>query len=209
MIQALVFFNVFLSHSAFCGQRDSAFPTNIELLSSLIDRAARTAVEQLKLNAGDTLCIARTAEESKVERFVHDRFCRNFSEAGLQLFFHCDSAVNGFDLSLQIWNAGVNYRKYAGRSLFRQGRVVRRAELNVSLKMVHSRTGQLVWVGDLIDYKEDEIPVAHLARVEKGSAILGRPLPPTEEKLRRWFEPVVVLGVTGIVICLFYLIRSS
>ena len=209
IIQCIVFFNVVLSYSSFCGQRDSVFPTNIELLSSLIDRVASNAVERLKLSAGDTICIARSTEESKVERFVHDRFYRIFSEAGLQLFFSSDSAVNGLDLFLQVWNAGVNYQKYVGRSLFKQGQVLRRAELSVSLRMVHCCTKQLVWVGDLTDHIEDQVPVAHLDRAEEGSAILGHPLLPTEEKLRRWFEPIVVLGVMGVVTCLFYLIRSS
>lgn len=209
MIQSIVFFNVALFHCSFCGQRDSVFPTNIELLSSLIDKMASTAVERLELNAGDTICIARSIEESKVEGFVHDRFYRIFSEAGLQLFFSCDSAMNGFALFLQVWNSGVNYQKYVGRSLFRQGRVLRKAELSVSLKMVHSRTGQLVWVGDLADHMEDQVPVAYLARAEEGSAMLGQPVLPAEEKLRRWFEPIVVLGVMGVVTCLFYLIRSS
>jgi hypothetical protein len=209
MIKCIVFFNVVLFHYSFCGQSNSVFPTNIELLSSLIDQVASTAVERLEWNAGDTICVARSVEESKVERFVHDRFYRIFSEAGLRLFFSCDSAENGFALFLQAWNAGVNYQEYVGRSLFRQGRVLRKAELSVSLKMVRSRTGQLVWVGDLADHMEDEIPVAYLARAEEGSAMLGQPALPTEEKLRRWFEPMVVLGVMGVVTCLFYLIRSS
>ena len=208
IIIQFVFFNIVLFHCTFCDQKEPSFPRNIELLSSLIDRVARTAVERLKLNAGDTVCVTRSAED-KVEQFVHDRFYRVFSESGVCLFFSCDSFGNGFDLSFRVWEADVKYEKYLGRSLFRQGRILRSAELSVSLRSVHSRTGQLVWVGDLIDHIEDQVPVSYLGDVEEGSIMLGRPLLPSEEKLRRWLEPVIVLGVMGAVTCLFYLIRSS
>jgi len=208
IIQCIVFLNVVLFHCSFCGQKEPSFPRNIELLSSLIDRVASMAVERLKLNAGDTVWFARSAE-NKVEQFVHDRFYRILSESGVCLFFSSDSAMNGYGLSLHVWEAGVKYEKYLGRSLFRQGRVLRNAELSVSLKSVRSRTGQLVWMGDLRDRIEDEVPVSRLGDVEEGSAMIGRPLLPSEEELRRWFEPAIVLVVMGAVTCLFYLIRSS
>jgi hypothetical protein len=208
MIQWMFFLNTMLFQDSFCGQKQSSYPKNIELLSSLIDRVARTAVECLKLNAGDTVWVTRSAE-NKVEQFVHDRFYRIFSESGVCLFYSTDSAMNGFDLSLHVWEAGVKYEKYLGRSLFRQGRVFRSAELSVSLKSIRSRTGQLVWVGDLRDRIEDEVPVSHLSDVEVGSTMIGRTILPSEEKLRRWLEPAIVLVVMGAVTCLFYLIRSS
>ena len=209
IIQGIVFLNIVLFQCSICEVKETSFPRNIELLSSLIDSIAHTAADRLELCVGDTVCIVHSDEDSKVERFILDRFYRVFSESGFCLFFSSDSVGKGLDLSLSVCDASVVYQKYLGRSIFRQGRVLRRAEMNVSLRAVNSRTGKLVWAGNLSEEFEDQVPVSRLRSVEEGSTIIGRPLLPREGKLRRFFEPIVVLGVMGVVTSLFYLIRSS
>jgi len=209
IIQCIVFLNLALFQCSFCDQKGKFYPRNIELLSSLVDRVAREAVKCLELSEGDTVCIGHDEEDSKVERFVLDRFYRILLESGVQIFYSCDTSRNGLGLSLHVWDAGVKYHKYVGRTLFKQGKVQRMAELKLSLRALHSSTGQFVYMGDLTDHIEDQVPVVHLGDVEEGSIVIGKPSLPDEEKLRRWFEPIVVLGVMGAVTCLFYLIRSS
>jgi hypothetical protein len=208
-ICCIVFLNVVLFHHALGYSQETLHPKNTELLSSLVTKTAHEVIGHLELNPDDSVRIREENENNKIEQFILNRFYQAFSEAGIRIFVFGDSVTHGLILSPHVLEAGVKYEKFSGRSLFKSRKIVRKAELHLCMRVLDAMSGQLVWLKDMENCVEDEIPVSLLSAVEAGGAVLGRPALPEERGFRQWFEPVFVLGVIGAITYLFYIIRSS
>jgi hypothetical protein len=208
-IQLSLYINAVLFNLCFGDTKQVFFPRNIELLSSVVTSITQKAVDCFDLNTGDRVFINEFNTDGKKERFICDCFYKELTGAGIHLFFNDDTSKKDLILSLIVTEANVIYKKYLGRSLFKQGYIVRRAELCMSFRIIDFNTGRLIWSGDLKDFGEDLVPVSHIHYIERGGEILGIIALPDEGGMRHWVEPIFALGVMGVVTVLFYLIRSS
>lgn len=194
--------------SAGLGMSQEKLPTNLELLSSVVDEIVKDGMRQCGIDSDSKVFLHQLNGESEVTRFILDRYVQGLLKRGVEIYTKADSVDEGVFLSLIVTKASVSYDGISRRNFLGEGWVGRRAEVTLSVQAVNNRSRKVEWAGDLHGNMRDRIPLSKLNIVEQGGFILGKPERPRQRGIRKWIEPIVVLGTIGGVAYLFYSIRS-
>ena len=190
------------------GMSQEALPTNLELITSVVDEIVKDGMRQCGIDSGSKVFINKAIGVSEISSFILDRYVQGLLERGVDIYTVTDSVDEGILLSLIVTKASVSYDGIYRRRFLGNGWVGRMAEVTLSVQAVNARNRKIEWAGDLHRNKSDRILLSKLNVVEQGGFLLGKPDRPRERGLRKWVEPIFVLGTVGVVAYLFYSIRS-
>jgi len=191
------------------GLSQEKLPTNLELLSSVVDEIVKDGMRQCGIDSDSKIFLNKANGESEISRFILDRYAQGLLKRGVEIYTIADSVDEGVFLSLIVTKASVSYDGIYRRRFLGEGWVGRMAEVTLSFQAVNGRSRKVEWAGDLHRNKSDRIPLSKLNIVEQGGFLLGKPDRPRERGIRKWIEPIFVLGTIGGVAYLFYSIRSK
>ena len=188
----------------------SNVPTNLDLLSSVVDSVAAEVVRRLGLDTGSKVSLieSESEREREVSRFILDRFSHVLMTNGVDVYTKVDTLETDFKVSLIVTNASLEYEKWHRKGFLSGGDIERKAQVGISLRAVNGQSGRVEWVGDIAKNIGDHVPFSQLDRVEQGGLVLGRPSRPAGRGIRRWIEPVLVAATVATAAYLFYVVRS-
>lgn len=190
------------------GLSQEKLPTDLELLSSVVDEIVKDGMRQCGIDSDSKVFLNKANGENEISRFILDRYTQGLLKRGVEIYTLADSVDEGVFLSLIVTKASVSYDGIYRRRFLGEGWVGRMAEVTLSVQAVNGRSRKIEWAGDLHTNKSDRIPLSKLNIVEQGGFLLGKPDRPRERGIRKWIEPIFVLGTIGGVAYLFYSIRS-
>jgi len=184
--------------------------TNVEFLASASEELAYRGIEQLRLNKETEVFLLERGGKNAITHFVVNQFCHGLMKQGIKIFsVSADTGTTkGILLSLIVSGASVRYTRIYRKKFWGKPLLEREAKVDLSLRAVDKKNGEMLWAGDLTALKRNMIPLSELEFVEQKGFLLGRPNRPIERGVRRWAEPIFVSGVIAGVVYLFYSVRS-
>lgn len=182
--------------------------TNLDLLSKAVDGAAKQAVQYLNLESGSKAYCLENRDQNKLTCYITDRFYRSLIDRGIEVYLTPDTLDEFIVFSMNVIKASVEYKGIHRQGLLSKGIVEREADVRLYLRVIDGRTQRVEWVGQLHKSVIDRIPLPELDMAEADGFLLGHPVRPKERGIRRWAEPLLVLGMVGCTAYLFYSVRS-
>jgi hypothetical protein len=183
--------------------------TNLSLLSYTIAEVADQTVSELSLRSFSKIFVHETEKSDNLTYFIENRFYQELAEKNFKVFIQNKPVDEGLSIYLLITKATVKYEKVYRKKLFSSKWVHRKAEVSILLKAIDESNNKIYWIGDITSEKKDDIPYNKLDFVEQGENILRKPDRSIEKGVKKWVEPFLVMGVLGVVVYLFYSVRSK
>lgn len=203
-VDALLLWLIFAS----AGGSEQELLTNLDLVSLAVEEVVDEGMRHLGLGAGQKIFLVRSEKENNLSRFVVNCFCEGLMKREMTVFSKAGPVEEGVILFLVVSKAAVRYKGISRKGFLGRGWILRDAEVALSLRAVNGQSQKLVWVGELVGSKSDQVPVSELDFIEQGGLVLGRPHRPEDRGVRKWIEPLLAVGTVGLVAYLFYMVRS-
>ena len=194
-------FAIFLFTAMFCAA--SEIPTNVELASLAVDDAAARIVEKFNLSA-DTILVFEATGDGEAGRFVTGKLAARLSE---KFRLETNPSPGISKLSVSVVRAVVSYDHQERQRFWSRAWLTRRAEIALLCRFDDSR-GR-IQAEEIVATRSDRISLMMLESVEQDGIIFGKPKSSAGGWLSNWFEPILASAVTGIVVYLFFHIRSE
>ena len=185
--------------------------SNYGILEKIAGEALDELAENMPSIARETIILIRKegGVESGIDKVFENELVRKMTKAGLRIASKTadsdQTETSEYVFSYQIITYSMKYPDI-GRSFWVGAKEVERlAEVGIFAKLLDSKTGEIVWVGEAQKKYEDRIAYSLLDRVEDPTRDFTMPVR-DEVKWGRFVEPVIV---TGIVVGLVYLFFSN
>lgn len=108
----------------------------------------------------------------------------------------------------KVLSIGVEYVDHRGGGLFGSGEIKRKGNVALSLRIFNQPSGEILWSGDIEGTRFDWIPANEIDVVENPNIPFTQANYPSSLSTKKIIEPILITGVTGIIIFLFYSLRS-
>lgn len=199
---------VLISSCAILGVAQESSVTNLDLLSKTVDGVVEEVFQRLNLESGSRAYYLDNRDDSKLSSYITDRFLKSLIDKGIEVYMAPDTLSDAIVFLMSVIKASVEYKRVYRQGFLSKGMVEREADICLSLRIINGRTQRVEWVGQLDKSVIDRIPLSKLDIAEADGFLLGHPVRPKDRGVRRWIEPVLVLGTVGCTAFLFYSVRS-
>jgi len=200
---------VFLLSLLFLISPSEKYGDNLSFLGELTDKLLRKWVLEQNLPRDQSILLKRVSSQSLEDWFIEDRFLHVLKEQNYHRVRLGSRSSEGIVIEFKIIKLGIDYPRVIRSGFWGNGEVERRGEVKVALKLYRAGRGEVMWTGVIGGSEVDRVPLNIIKDLEsKGFSFTQAPLP-CGGMFSRIFEPAVVLGVTGVVIYLFFSIRSK
>jgi hypothetical protein len=199
---------VLISSCTIIGNAQENIVTNLDLLSTAVDEVAEEAFQRFTLESGSRAYYLDNKDQNKLSRYITDRFFQSLMDRGIKVHMASDSLIDDIVFSMHVIKASVEYKGIHRHGFLSKGVVEREADVGISLRVIDGQTQRVEWVGQLDKSVIDRIPLSELNIAEEDGFLLGHPVRPKDRGVRRWAEPLLVLGTVGCTAYLFYSVRS-
>jgi len=177
-------------------QSNSSFIESVadSLFEKLFDRAPLSKDQQLVLKE----------VEGDHGWFIENRFLAFLMKKGFAPNYgkSSDTAEQVVG-QLHLLDIGVDFEKNDNKTFDRVARI------KIAGKFYNNKTGNVIWAGDISQINRDVIPEYIVADNSDEYQFVNRPSSFHDGSWKRYIEPIVITGSTGIVVYLFFRIRSS
>lgn len=181
-------------------------PTNMEIMTRLTRNVVHAVTQHAGVAPQDT-CEIQFVRKEGVEFLEHSfietlrRLCASVRTASLG----SDEAI-AFDILPS--RAEVVYEKTFRDGLFGENKAVRLVSVEFSAQVTNKTEGKVVFGGTLKEQLRDTVPLNSIERLESPILKVTQAHLPTGSVFDKFVEPFVVLAATGVVIYLFFTVRS-
>jgi hypothetical protein len=191
----------------------SPWPSNLELLSRAVGQSCEQIAQRVELPSGSPLRLT-CAQQVPLGWLVESELVRLLLERGFAVILsttptdssaapHLAGSLTYRPLRLQVSYADGKRDPAAGGAL-----VTRSAASQIYYTLVEEGSGRALAAGSAVATVVDTVPAAEIIRLE-ASPVDPVHVARTETRWGRLWEPVVVSGVIGGLIYLFYSTRAT
>jgi hypothetical protein len=184
-------------------------PDNLRVFLQLFDRVARRAVEQIARDGGAAIWVQPPANERPEERFFFSRLVTIVSDTlAAPIFTETVDSLQSLALRYRLSHCELVYRSVSGGRLFRRGQCQRTASVLIEIGGHEAMTRQVRFQKIWHESAVDTVAEKSLASLEDADLpfTVGKWQKPARKF--RWLEPVLITSATGVVVYLFYALRS-
>ncbi len=185
--------------------------TNYQVLTKIADEAIDELMGNMPPKVKDAVIFLRKegGVDTDIDKVFENELIVGMTDAGMRIATKTGDSnpaeKSDYMFSYQIVKYYIEYPEI-GRSYWIGAKEVERlAEVGVFAKLLDSKTGEIVWVGETQKKYKDRIAYSLLERVEDPAREFTMPAR-HEIRWGRFVEPVIV---TGIVVGLVYLFFSN
>jgi hypothetical protein len=180
-------------------------PDNLRMFLQLFDRVAHRVAEQIARDGGAAVWVQPPAIERAEEQFFFSRLVTILGDTlSVPIFTEPVDSLLGLALRYRLSRGEMVYRPMTGRG----SRWQRTASVLIEIGGRESKTRQIRFQHIWAESAVDTVAEKSLASLEEAS------LPFTVGKWERpgrkfrWLEPALVTSATGVVVYLFFALRS-
>jgi hypothetical protein len=189
--------------------------SNIEL----IEKTAGSVIDELlarmpAVPRGSGMTLVKARGVGDIDFLFENAMLKRMQEAGYRLMTAPSAQDTGrvsdsrYRLSYQIIRMSLSYPEIGRRFWFGAKRVERRTDIGIFAQLADVGSGDILWVGDTQRSGGDTIRYSQLKLVEDQRYEFTRP-PRHEVRWSRLIEPVVVTGIIGGLVYLFFSNQSD
>lgn len=186
--------------------QNSAFSTNLEVMARLAQGIAQELVKDFQISPDDTCSVLFVRAEDY--QFLEHAFIEGVRQS-------CPVVVTGHELphpsiafEMQSSRAMVHYHNMFRGSLFGEKKVERSITVEFSAKVLKNPSGKVVFAGLKQGSYHDTVAAKTIENLSSpGIRATYANLPP-ETFFDRIVEPLVIVGTIGVLMYLFFTIRS-
>jgi len=193
--------------------RGTSYPSNLDLLTAAVDRCVEQLTRTWTLPVGARILV-QSAQPDPLGWLVEAELARHLVREGYIVIldggpgtppaaegpsFLAGYRVIGLELAyVRFWQEGMMGKHYIDRL----------ATSRLHCVLTEERTGRVVSVGEATGKAEGTVPADLLPRLETSSIAPVRS-PAAESGIRRIVEPLIISGVVGGLIYLFYSTKAT
>jgi hypothetical protein len=187
-------------------------PTNLEILVDLTKKIAQSFVRDKYISSQDTCSV----QFSQIEglRFIENAFLESLGNIPVYTRLSDGQTHGSFGLrnsvsmAIQPSRVDVMYEKVFRDGFFGEKKVVRVVTVELSTKIAEQPRGNVRYSGGRSEQWRDTVLFSTIEKLESPLITVTQASVPSQTLLDRLVEPIVVLAATGVVIYLFYTVRS-
>jgi hypothetical protein len=183
----------------------SNLPSNLELLVMTIDSAWSAKLQTTDFDTRSIYGFQNDSNGDPLYQLIVDRLVTCLQTRNIPLLLTGDSTMTRV-VRLQVFNAGIRYIRSGRDGLFGKKWMEREALFHVNLQVRDQ--GRVLINRDIMTVKKDRFPWNQINYVEQRGQILGFPDRPVFADWLTRLETVMMITSAGVVILLFYIIRS-
>lgn len=191
------------------GGGDSALATrsNALVIHSLIAGATRRVIDETGLKSGTPLLLRIQPSEDRpvIEQAVSSALL----EAGCTVRADSQAAdENSLAIDVRPLGIGVSYGEAFREGLFGTRRTARKVSCDLAFEVTECSTKTIRLSRTLTAAMTDTVDVAEIQHLENPASRSTHGTMPDDSLLDRVAEPLVIIGAAGVIIYLFFHIRS-
>ncbi|NQT24280.1 hypothetical protein HQ585_02885 [candidate division KSB1 bacterium] len=203
-----IILGVFLLVADGCLYSSEGLKTNLEFLGQMVEDMIARDTTILALASEPVIVLENPAKDQGITQFLSTHISNALIQRGYTVFMEGNSSQSGMILSWLPERVSILYNNPRRTYFFGAIQYTRQAQIQLEIQLLAADTKRVEWSGMLESQKSDTISVPDLPIIEQDGLILGHPVRPNPAGLRKWFEPAVMVGLTGLIVYLFYSIRS-
>lgn len=197
-------------HAGRAGEQDSppVRRTNLEIIQDLLHEISSTIADRSKFGTGDTIEVHVTQQQDSW--IVENAFNTALRTFGCVPYTHPTSEirVQGHRLEIGPTDIRVEYDNMIREGLFGKKNVRRTIVISLSYQALRLQNGEIVSSDVFKKQFVDTVAVDNVATLEHSAAKSTQGELPAEQFIDKIVEPFVIIGATGIIVYLFFHIRS-
>lgn len=178
----------------------------MEIMSRLTQKIVHTIIQDADITSRDT-CEIHFARIENLE-FLEHAFIETLQQLFPYVRVHSPASEHSVRLDVQPSRADVVYEKTFQEGLFDEKKAVRVISVEFSAKVVKKPEGNVVFAGVRKEQFRDTVHLSSIDRLESPILKATQASLPSGSLFDRFVEPLVVLAATGVVIYLFFTVRS-
>ncbi|MDZ7360713.1 MAG: hypothetical protein ONB46_08300 [candidate division KSB1 bacterium] len=183
--------------------------TNLEMILQLFDRAATHAAAEISRNGESAVWIKSPADAKPEERFLASRLVTVFTDSlRWPVFTEPVDTLNAKILTYRLAHCEIAYRPLPRRRFWQKARWQRTANVLVELGAQNASTRQIGFQKIFSESASDTLATKTLLHLEDQNLLFTIGRRENREESSGWLEPILITSATGVVIYLFYSLRS-
>lgn len=176
--------------------------SNTELLHQVIEKS----INQLTGVVPNYAHVIVTVQFRDYEWFIRHRVVNVLTASGFSVAGNSDDKSGDYyTLELGVERFGVNYGNAKRRSLFGSRMITRQADGVFSVRIIGGNTERVVRISESVS---DIIPYSKRNEVENRALPFTQAEVPDDSFIERYLGPAIIIAATGIVVYLFFSVRS-
>jgi len=117
-------------------------------------------------------------------------------------------SASAFDISATVAGVSVLYGEGFSDGIFAGQRCRRTIDVELRLSVTRNDDGRVLWAGSEKASRSDTVYVSDIRGLQKSSLSISSGQEPAHSTLERLLEPLIIGGAAGVVVYLFFTIRS-
>jgi len=183
--------------------------TNLQMILQLFDRAATRAAAEISRNGESAVWIKPHENPKPEERFWVSRLVTVFNDSlRWPIFTEPVDSLKTKVLTYQLHRCEIVYRPLPRRRFWQKARWQRTANVIVELGAQNASTRQVSFQKIFAESAADTLAKKNLPHLEDQRLPFTIGRRENREENSGWLEPILITSATGVVIYLFYSLRS-
>lgn len=178
--------------------------SNAEVMSEVCGRAMEKFCAESKIP--DTASVSVNIGTGEANGFFAPVFVQVLRQHFSTLYSRHSNAAT--EISVSIGGVSVQYGEAFSEGMFSGQLCKRTIEVSVRLSVTRNEDGKLLWADTETASQSDTVYVSAIRELQRTSLSVSSGVEPAPSLLERFLEPVIIGGAAGVVVYLFFTIRS-
>ncbi|MFQ6617525.1 MAG: hypothetical protein ACE5QV_02445 [Fidelibacterota bacterium] len=187
------------------------YTSNYELLRKSAEELALSIADELNRLEVHSVILAEKSAEDESTWFFNSILTRTLLKGGIKVY-KAELPVTDLPnatLNFRVISLGVKYLKAFRRRFWSSVNVEREGYIKVTVEVIKQPEGQLILEKDFKKLTQDVVPMVEIDHLQKDNFLFTKDALPQISDGRGVIEPALIIGVTGVIIYLFFSLRSG
>ncbi|MCK4858733.1 MAG: hypothetical protein KAT58_12235 [candidate division Zixibacteria bacterium] len=182
---------------------DAAIESNRQFCARAVGSLADSLIVKLQLQPAGSIRLKST--DGDLDKLLHGQLAEGLHGQGFEVYLGEESRPNQMlQLEAAITAFNLSYQS-EHQSLFSRGEIRRTCTLSATARLL-SEEGRLLKTASLGDFEQSDILTYRAAKQARSGGELYSPELPAS-MFQRVVEPVLIVGITGVLVYLFFASR--
>lgn len=182
--------------------------TNLEFMGQAVEELIASDTLIQALVPEKAIRLKAPSEDRPLIQYLSTHISNALIRSGYEVSLMGDSSSSGVILSWIPEKVSVTYSHPRRSFFFGEVEYTRQAQILLGILLVDGDTQKVEWSGFLEAQNSDTVSTHELPIIEQDGRLLGHPARQNAAGFRKWFEPAAMIGITGLIVYMFYSIRS-
>lgn len=215
----LINFYIVLICFGFAADAKAQELSNLEFLTELTDSLLEDVSKRTIKDSSNSILIKSLQPNSEVDWFIDNRIVEVVRKNNVSRIYLYQSHEGPIDkekdggvttiIEYKVLVLGIEYVEEKGGGLFGTSLIRRKGKVSLWLRIIEQPAGEILWSGDRESVRFDWVPAKLITQIENPNVSFTTGTFEVRSGKSKIFEPILITGVTGIIVFLFFSLRSQ